>query len=480
MSDADLLAPEEEFGQMLKQWLGHVTTGTQKKLMQQLKATVLLPADPASKMNQPIFKEIQDIEKFAEYITTTHKPMEGALAVVNNVVGATISAILARPKMSPLNLLQFNTNGTSEHGFFKSLAATASAGVHMPFFAVKNRWDMRKAWLDAAHNFKDPQKRETISRIMSESSESRKFLDEELMGELGTRTKGFLNLLTSVFEMTDKGSRLAAMSRGYDQAAEALGTFRKTLAKGGDHGDAMFKLAHDDLHLGAWKQIGRENFLTAVKNGDDKRAIYEYAKYATDSKNFIYSKDAAPRMLAWARAQHPLAGWATTFLSYTPNYLQVIKGAFKAAKEGDGKPLANLTLYAFAWIGAWKAVQGLTDDDDEKTLAKWMGIHPAPLARYFIDKGPVMNLTGFLDMPTRPLIGIGEGAVAITNQALYKTLGMMDKHLNEFFDVHEIDSLGYKIQMSERNYKKSTIPRMSKQMMELYELMANEVKGGQK
>jgi len=150
------------------------------------------------------------------------------------------------------------------------------------------------------------------------------------------------------------------------------------------------------------------------------------------------------------------------------HYMQVVKAAFRAAEAGDGRPLAKLTAFSAAWIMAFKAVQGIDDDQDEETLAKWMGIHPKEFAKYAVNKGPVMNLTGLLDLPSRPIGGVAESISSVSNYALFKTFGVMNDQMNDWFDHDELDSLDWQETFATRKFKQSFPARFVRELENLY------------
>lgn len=466
--DEGRLRPWQEVEQMAQQYRGYLRGKIGRDRINGIVATIALPTGKLTE-RQPLYKMVDDLRQFHEETLSSSAPVSAGGQMLSTVTQSLVSLALFKPAMDLNNGLQGVVNGATYHGFSRTLLATAVAGVKMPFYLLRNKGNMRAAWEDMAAGFSDPEKRKIVQRIVSESSETRRFLDEDLRAING-KWNGFLNFLTLPFEMFDRVARTATISAAYDQATVAFKNFEKNIKKMGRQkaADQLF----DDLNLSSWQKTDVEDFLTtALKKGDLNEARYEYAKISTDRENFIYSKDAAPRMIAWARSKNPVLAQAMIFASYPMHYYnQIVKGALRAAKAGDRRQLYKLAGFSVAWVAAMKAGQAAVDEDDVP-LASMFGLHPRQLAAYMVNKGPLINVTGIPELAYRPIGNLYTGVAGLSDAAMlwgYKKLG---DHMDAVGKIEGNDSLDWQYLQAISQVKKSLPWQAGRDIDDAYKIM---------
>ena len=466
--DEGRLRPWQEFEQMSQQYRGYLRGKIGRDRINGIVATIALPTGKTTE-RQPLYKIVDDLRQFHEETLTSTAPVSAGGKTLSTVTQSLVSLALFKPAMDLNNSLQGVVNGATYHGFARTLLSTAVAGVKMPFYTLRHKGNVRAAWEDMAANFSDPEKRKIVQRIVSESSETRRFLDEDLRAING-KWNGFLNFLTLPFEMSDRVARTAAISSAYDQVTVAFKNFEKNIKKLGRQKatDELF----DDLNLATWQKMDAEDFLTTVlKKGDLNEARYEYAKYSTDRENFIYSKDAAPRMIAWARSKNPVLAQAMIFASYPMHYYnQIVKGALRAAKGGDRRQLYKLAGFSVAWVAAMKAGQAAAGEDD-LPLASMFGLHPRQLSAYMVNKGPLITVTGIPELAYRPIGNLYTGVAGLSDAAMlhgYKKLG---DYMDAVGKIDGNDSLDWQYLQAMSQVKKSLPWQAGRDIDDAYKIM---------
>lgn len=467
--DANRVSPADELREYWQQYTSHIRRSVGGDRIRAIAHTIALPKDGITS-RQPLYKELSQLQSFYNETLTSNVPGGAWGKFASGLTQTMVSTALFKAPMVMANALQAVVNGATQHGFANTILATGAAGIRLPWYTIKNHDKLHDAWLDAANSFRDPKKREIVRRIIAESSETRRFLDED-MTELNRKVNGVLNIFTAPFELSDRIARTATLSAAYDHANSALKAFEKNLVKHG-HEEAKIRLMKD-LHLATWRQQAREDFMTTVlKERQFDKAKYEYAKYSTDSENFIYSKDSAPRMIAWARAQNPLLGQAMIFASYPMHYYnQIVKGAFNAAKEGDKLPLMKLGLFSMAWIAGMKMAETDSPDGSDITAARLMGMSQGQMAAYLINKGPGVSLLSLPELAYRPIGNLFTGVAGISEAAMMKVPLSIGNIVESIDGVKDTDSLDWQYLQAMTQWKRSLPAAKIRALDEIWQVM---------